>query len=85
MQAFSDAVSPELEETMLEIYLCKTCGKYALVSRTSHRKDGDICRACGSKMQLSDLTYEQWIRLSPKEREAWVQKESLAGMEKKNG
>lgn len=70
---------------MLEMYLCKRCEKYVLVSKHSHKKGPDLCRTCGSVMNLSKLSYEKWSRMVPEERKQLAQKECAAEMEKKMG
>lgn len=53
---------------MIKIYLCKQCKKFVLVSKSTRRKDGDVCRSCNQKMEEASITYEEWMELTQEQR-----------------
>ncbi len=53
---------------MIKIYLCKNCEKFVLVSKSTRRKDVNICRSCNQKMEEAKITYEEWMNLTLEER-----------------
>lgn len=44
---------------MMRIYFCPSCGRWRIVS---NRLQAD-CLDCGSALLLSDIPFEQWVKL----------------------
>ena len=49
---------------MMRIYFCPSCGRWRMVS---NRLKAD-CLDCGSALLLSDIPFEQWVKLDYEDR-----------------
>lgn len=59
---------------MIEMFICRKCERILLVSRHSHKKGNDVCRTCGTKIELIELSYERWISMSERQRKVAAEK-----------
>ena len=50
---------------MIRVFVCPECGKIRVVSKFLKAD----CYQCGTPMEVCDISYMEWVELSPEERE----------------